>query len=101
MDWFFNEYVYGTEMPSYHLDYQVNSDHSILGKITQSGVSNNFAMLVPLYVDLGKGWVKLGSATLVGNSSIDITNLKLPTAPKKVAICALNDVLAANIQSGK
>ncbi len=101
MDWFFNQYVYGTEMPSYRFDYKINSDHSLSGKITQSGVSNDFAMLIPLYVDFGKGWVRLGSATVVGNSSVDITNLKLPSAPKKAAICALNDVLAASIQSGK
>ena len=54
MDWFFNEYVYGTEMPSYRFEYQVNSDNSISGKITQSGVSNDFVMLVPSYVDLGR-----------------------------------------------
>jgi Carboxypeptidase regulatory-like domain/Peptidase family M1 domain len=101
MDWFFNEYVYGTELPSYRFDYQINSDGSLSGKVTQSGVSNNFAMLVPLYVDFGKGWIKLGSATIIGNNSVDITNLKLPTAPKKAAICAFNDVLAANIQNGK
>lgn len=101
MDWFFNEYVYGTAMPSYRFDYQINSDGSLTGKITQSGVSNNFAMLVPLYADFGKGWIRLGSATMIGNSSVDITNLKLPMAPKKAAICALNDVLALSIQNSK
>lgn len=101
MDWFFNEYVYGTEMPSYRFDYKTNSDGSVSGKITQSGVSNNFVMLVPLYADFGKGWTKLGSATLSGNTSVDITNLKLPAAPKRVSICAFNDVLAASIQNGK
>lgn len=100
MDWFFNEYVYGTEMPSYRFDYQVKGD-SLSGKITQSGVSENFAMLVPLYADFGKGWVRLGSATMIGNQTLDISDLKLPMAPKKVAICALNDVLAASIQNGK
>ncbi len=100
MDWYFNEYVYGTEMPSYRFDYQVNGD-VLSGKITQSGVSNNFVMLVPLYADFGKGWVKLGAATMTGNTSVDVTNLKLPMAPKKAAICALNDVLAASIQNGK
>jgi hypothetical protein len=100
IDWFFDEWVYGTEMPSYRFDYQINGD-TLTAKITQSGVSDKFAMLVPLYADFGKGWIKLGSATLVGNSSIDITNLKFPAAPKKVTICAFNDVLAANIQTGK
>ena len=100
MDWFFNEWVYGTEMPSYRFDYQLNGD-TLSGKITQSGVSKDFGMLVPLYADFGKGWIKVGSATMIGNSSVDITNMKLPMAPKKIAICALNDVLAASIQNGK
>lgn len=100
MDWFFNEWVYGTEMPSYRFDYKLNGD-TLSGKITQSGVSNDFGMLVPLYADFGKGWIKVGSAKMIGNSSIDITDMKLPMAPKKVAICALNDVLAASIQHGK
>lgn len=100
MDWFFNEWVYGTEMPSYRFDYQV-SNGTLSGKITQSGVSDNFGMLVPLYADFGKGWTKLGMATMIGNTSIDVSDIKLPTTPKRVAICALNDVLAANIQNGK
>ena len=100
MDWFFNEWVYGTEMPSYRFDYQV-SNGTLSGKITQSGVSDNFGMLVPLYADFGKGWTKLGMATMIGNTSIDVSDIKLPTTPKRVAICALNDVLAASIQNGK
>ena len=100
MDWFFKEWVYGTEMPSYRFDYQINGD-SLSGKITQSGVSNDFAMLVPLYADFGNGWTKLGAGMIVGNNSVDIANLKLPMTPKKVAICAWNDVLATSIQNGK
>jgi len=101
MDWFFNEWVYGTEMPSYSFDYQISSDGTLSGKLTQSGVSENFAMLVPMYADFGKGWVKLGFATMIGNNSLAITNLKLPQVPKKVAVCALNDVLALSIRNGK
>ncbi|HVQ36802.1 MAG TPA: M1 family aminopeptidase, partial [Pyrinomonadaceae bacterium] len=101
MDWFFNEWVYGTEMPSYRFDYQVSSDGTLSGKITQSGVSKDFAMLVPLYGDFGKGWVKLGSAMMLGNATVDIGNIKLPAVPKKAAVCALNDVLAASIQNNK
>jgi hypothetical protein len=36
---------------------------------------------------------------LVGNSSVDLGNLKLPSVPKKAAICALNDVLAISIEN--
>ena len=47
------------------------------GKITQSGVTDDFVMIVPIYLDMGKGWAKLGVATILGNTSVDITNLKL------------------------
>ena len=101
MDWFFNEWVYGTQVPAYKLEYNVTSDGVLSGKLTQSGVSDDFVMLVPLYVDMGKGWAKLGAARLTGNTSIDIKDLKLPAVPKRVAICAMNDVLATSIENSK
>jgi hypothetical protein len=101
MDWFFNEWVYGIEMPSYRFEYQLGSGDSLSGRITQSGVSENFKMLVPVYVDLGKGWIRIGAATIIGNSSVDLSNIKLPQTAKRATICALNDVLALNIQNAK
>jgi hypothetical protein len=105
MDWFFNEWVYGTEMPSYRLVYSLSTGDGgktiMNAKLTQSGVSDNFAMLVPLYMDFGNGWVNLGSATLVGNKTIDLNNIALPAAPKKVALAALQDVLAEKIENVK
>ena len=101
MDWFFNQWVYGTQVPAYKLEYNVSSDGVLNGKITQSGVSDDFSMLVPVYIDMGKGWAKLGSARITGNSSIDIKGLKLPAVPKRVAVCAMNDVLATSIENSK
>ena len=102
MDWFFNEWVYGTEMPTYRFEYQLGADGTTLsGKITQSGVSDNFKMLVPVYLEMGKGWFRLGSATIIGNSSVELKNIKLPAAPKRAAICEFGDVLALNIQNSK
>jgi hypothetical protein len=102
MDWFFNEWVYGTEIPSYKFDYQLSPDGTtISGRITQSGVSDNFKMLVPIYVDFGKGWFRLGAANITGNNSIELKALKLPQPAKRAAICALNDVLALHIENAK
>lgn len=105
MNWFFDQWVYGTEMPAYSFEYGTtkNADgKSVLnGKITQSGVTDNFVMIVPLYADFGNGWVKLGSVTLVGNTSLDIKDIVLPQEPVKVAVCAMNDVLASSIQNKK
>lgn len=101
MNWFFDQWVYGTEVPAYKFEYNVSKDGMLNGKITQSGVTDNFVMLVPIYVDTGKGWAKLGSATMVGNRTFDIKDLKLPIVPKRMAICAMNDVLATSIDNSK
>ncbi|HET9479301.1 MAG TPA: M1 family aminopeptidase, partial [Pyrinomonadaceae bacterium] len=101
MDWFFDEWVYGTEVPAYKFEYSVSKDGMLNGKLTQSGVSDKFVMLVPIYLDMGKGWVKLGSATMVGSATVDIKDLKLPAVPKRMSVCAMNDVLATSIENSK
>jgi len=53
-------------------------------------------MRVPVYVDFGKGWQRIGAATVSGNSSVDLNNVKLPKGAKRASICALNDVLASS-----
>ena len=58
-------------------------------------------MAVPVYVDFGKGWARLGSASIGGNSTVDIGNIPLPKGLKRAAICAWNDVLALSIQNSK
>jgi hypothetical protein len=99
MDWFFNEWVYGTEVPSYKFEYKLGQDGSFSGRITQSGVSDNFAMIVPVYAEMGKGWHRLGSARMIGNSTIDLNNVKLSAPAKRLAVCAFNDVLATSISN--
>jgi hypothetical protein len=65
----------------------------LVGKVTQSGVSDGFRMLVPVYLDFGKGWARLGQVTLVGNTTQDF-KVPLPQRPKRAAINALEDVLS-------
>jgi hypothetical protein len=100
LDWFFDEWVYGMEMPAYRFEYQLNGD-ALSGKIIQSNVTDKFVMRVPVYVDFGKGWQRIGAATVSGNSSVDLNNVKLPKGAKRASICALNDVLASSIQNSK
>jgi len=100
MDWFFNEYVYGTELPTYHFESQVvqNGDaQSMHAKLTQSGVPAGFKMLVPVYLQLTDGrivrWV---SASISGPATIDQT-VPLPKTPVPVKSAMINydyDVLA-------
>jgi aminopeptidase N len=105
MDWFFDAWVYGAEVPAYRLDYSVSTGEAgkavLNAKITQSNVSKDFTMPVPIYADFGKGWVRLGAATLKGSSSVDLNNIELPQAPKRLTLAALRDVLATDIQVNK
>lgn len=101
MDWFFDQWVYGTEMPSYKFTYSIGSKDgkpTLNGKLTQSGVSDKFVMIVPIYLDLGQGPAYLGSATIAGNNSVDLADIPLPSKPKKVMIAAMQDVLAEKIE---
>ena len=104
MDWFFDQWVYGTDVPKYEMEYQLtksNGQTILNAKITQSEVSDSFVTPVPVYVDYGKGWVELGKATIVGNKTYELKNIPLPRRPKKVAVLALNDVLATKVSNKK
>jgi len=96
MDWFFNEWVYGTQIPKYHLDYQLipldGGKTNLHMTITQSEVDDQFRMLVPVFVDFGKGMVPIGQLGIKGNSSRTL-DVPLPMQPKKVALNAYKDML--------
>ncbi len=54
LDWFFDDWVFGTGVPSYAVEYKVDpaGDAFIVqGKIKQSNVTEDFAMPVPVYAD--------------------------------------------------
>jgi hypothetical protein len=103
LDWFFNEYVYGTALPTYKIDSKfdkdANGDIMFSFKVTQSGVDDKFRMIVPIYLELADGrTVNLGRARLTGNSSID---QKVPLkgwkdVPKRALVNYNDDVLASN-----
>src|SRR5258708_32153980 len=102
MDWFFDEWVYGTEMPSYRFDYQLTDGGTTLsGKITQSGEPDKFKMLVPVYADFGKGWIKMGSVFMTSNTSTDLNAGKIPKAVTRAAVYAFDNILALSIQNAK
>ena len=101
MDWFFDQWVYGTDVPSYKLEYSLKpagGRTTMSVKLTQSGVADDFVMLVPLYMDLGKGPAYLGTATVVGNSSVDLNNVSVPGTPKNLKVAALHDVLTEKVE---
>jgi hypothetical protein len=102
MDWFFNQYVYGTALPSYKLESSLGKNSAgdvVLNfKLTQSNVEKNFRMLVPIYLEMMDGRVMhLGRARIAGDmtleQSVPLNGLK--TAPRRALVNYYDDVLAS------
>jgi Peptidase family M1 domain len=102
LDWFFNEYVYGTQLPAYKLDYSFDNaadgDVVFNFRLTQSRVNDNFRMLVPIYLELADGkMLFLGRARLSGNASVEqkVPLKGLKEKPRRALVNYYDDVLAS------
>jgi hypothetical protein len=96
LDWFFREWVWGTQVPRYNFKYEVQpaegGKFKVHAEITQSEVDENFAMFVPIFADFGNGMVRLSQVGIVGNSTKTYT-LIVDRQPKKVAFNAYKEIL--------
>ena len=107
MNWFFIQWVYGTEIPRYRLEYSLTPESDgktlLTGKVTQSDVSDQFRMAVPVYLDFDGGKVmRLGSIPVQGNSTTGEFKVKLDQKPKRVLINYHHDILATeSVSVGK
>jgi hypothetical protein len=103
LDWFFNEYVYGTELPHYTVsaDFTEDADGvtSAHLKLAQSNVSKDFVMPVPLYLQMENGnTVRIANVVIHGSDSIDHSFQlgKLPSPAKAMLVNYNADVLSDN-----
>jgi aminopeptidase N len=89
LDWFFNEWVYETGVPTYTLQSSVEQISArkflVRGTITQSEVPSDFEMLVPVVAEMGKDKKVTLSRVLV---SEDEGQFRFATTerPKRLAI---------------
>ncbi len=96
MDWFFNQYVYGTGIPQYsfHASAEATPDGKthIKGELSRSGVPETWKDAVPLYAHIGDKTVRLGMLSMTHASEpIDIT---LPGKIDRISINDFEDLLA-------
>ena len=103
MDWFFDEYVYGTALPSYSLNSQFEKnaagDAVLVYKCTQAGVDDKFIMNVPVYLELAEGRIALlGRIHITGNNTLQgkVALKGIKDAPKRAVLNYYDDVLASN-----
>jgi hypothetical protein len=99
MDWFAREWIYGTSLPKYRMEYSLkpgpNGNTHFAAKITQSDVPPDFLMRVPIYLDFDGKVIRAGSMVLRGNMTTSEIAVDLPRKPKRVLLSANHDVLAA------
>jgi hypothetical protein len=99
MGWFTRQWIYGTDLPKYRLDYSLKPTPDgkirLAARITQSDVSPDFGMRVPLYLDYEGRVIRVGSTVVKGNVTTPEFSLDLPKKPKRVLLNANHDILAA------
>ena len=99
IDYFFNQWIYGTDIPTLTSDLQATElggrKYRIAGTITQAGVPAGFRTLVPIYLDLGNDRVeRLGTMPFSGPGTQKMSvELELPAKPRRVLINGMHDVL--------
>jgi hypothetical protein len=98
MDWFFNEWVYGTETPHYDFSYQLSDAGGgktlLTMSLKQSEVSNSFVMEVPVYTELNKKVFQLGLIRMQGSTA---QSGKFPLAfrPDRIILDANHSILCS------
>jgi hypothetical protein len=97
LGWFFDQWIYGTEIPTYHVAYRSepaeNGQYRVKLKVRQENVGESFQMYVPITLDLGDDRVARVRVKVRGpNSEIELP--LMPSKPKAVRFNDLDGVLA-------
>ncbi|MBN2318911.1 MAG: hypothetical protein JXR49_07530 [Acidobacteria bacterium] len=97
MDWFFDQWVYGTRIPSYDFSYQISDAGDGKTKLdmtlTQSNVGESFRVHLPLYAQVEGGLAYLGTIKTVGTGPVK-TTVQLPMRPNSVLLDPGRSILA-------
>jgi hypothetical protein len=102
MDWFFDEWVYGTAIPTYTLSWRAEpgseTPYLLRLRIRQEEVPAGFGMLVPLLIEFADGGQALVRVTVRG--PLTEAQIRLPGEPKRVQLNPLESVLAEVKEEG-
>ena len=97
MDWFFDQWVYGTELPSYEFAYfpsrQSDGTYLVSCDVTQKNVSEGFKMYVPLTI-VFEGNQLARMRVLIDAPKMSFDLPPLPMRPEKIVFNDFHSVLA-------
>jgi hypothetical protein len=92
MDWFFNQWVHGWQMPTYRVAYRSErvepNQYRVTLRVEQSGVPDDFQMPVPVTVELKDKRQGRFRVTIRGPR----TELALPLLPAEPKALKFNDL---------
>jgi hypothetical protein len=87
LDWFFAEWVYQSDLPTYRLEYHFEDqpDGNVLmsGNLIQEGAPSNWFMVLPVAIYFGK---QVGYVTVHADGPKTPFTIKLPGRPSKVEL---------------
>jgi len=96
LDWFFNQYVYGTGIPHYEFHYDLkdagNGQWKVSGTLTRSGVPEPWMDFVPLFMERNGQTVRL--ALINATKAETPFNFSIPFNPGKLQINTNEELLA-------
>ncbi|HEY2545037.1 MAG TPA: M1 family aminopeptidase [Candidatus Acidoferrum sp.] len=103
MEWFFEQWVRGTGIPRYHVEFSTHHTEKgevVRGKLFQTGVPRSFITSVPIYSNSGAGHnVYLGTVVAAGpETSFHFTT---QSAPHKLVIDPQMTLLCTTTQTEK
>ena len=99
MDWFFNQWVYGTDIPVYRFDYDIEEkggDHFLTITAQQSGVSSDFKMPMPFVVNFEKGHAVVhleirGNETIAKKFHVPQQPVSVEANPWSAVLCTITE----------
>ncbi|MEW5922534.1 MAG: M1 family aminopeptidase, partial [Candidatus Zixiibacteriota bacterium] len=97
MSWFFEQWIYGNELPTYSMTYQFEKDdrgkYIAICNVKTEGVSEKFKMFVPLEIETEKN-VKTYVRILIEGTDFTFTLPGLPKIPRSIRLNPFESVLA-------
>ena len=97
LDWFFHEWVYGTELPSYEMQYQIQDEPDgkalLTGTVKQENVPEKWFMVLPVVFSFGGKQKANGTVHAYG--PLAEFRIRLPARPTKVELDPDHWVLSA------
>ncbi len=92
LGWFFDQWIYGTEIPTYRVAYRTdeteNGQYRIKLRVRQENVADSFQAYVPVALDLGNDRVARLRVKVRGA----LTEVDLPLMPAKPKAVRFNDL---------